>query len=271
MEESWRNVGLEEDNTLEIFAFRAAATLPSKFAFSQSSAKSLPQWGNHPKRCRPLADVDGDGSNGGQKKKRRLRLVLITSRLSQPYSAPPTHIVSRGSSKIAVWAKQKALGRGLLRKAAILNRIRKRSVSNGIELSRLGLAPPTLMYDYSATVVLQEDMAEKEERHHRFGNATPRREYLPLPPSPLGLSNYDAFDNEDGFFDEDGEDGGGLVYSDFNVLEPCEPVVDDHDSLSAFNNDPVWGKLVPLADDKVEEIMREKERQKEISFVRFEF
>jgi len=126
------------------------------------------------------------------------------------------------------------------------------------------------MYDYSATVVLQE-MAEKEERHHQFGNSTPRKEYLPLPPSPLGLSNYDAFDNEDGFFDEDGEDGEGLVYSDFNVLEPCEPVVDDHDSLLAFDSDPVWGKLVPLADEKVEEIMREKERQKEISFVRFEF
>ena len=102
-------------------------------------------------------------------------------------------------------------------------------------------------------------------------NSGPRREFIPLPPSPLGLSNYDAFDNEDGFFDEDAEDGEGLIYSDFNVLEPCEPVVDDHDSLSAFDNDPhVWGKLVPLADEKVVEIMREKERQKEILFVRFE-
>lgn len=42
--------------------------------------------------------------------------------------------------------------------------------------------------------------------------STPRRDYIPLPPSPLGLSNYDAFDADDDIsdrysrFDED-EDG----------------------------------------------------------------
>ncbi|KAF2200351.1 hypothetical protein GQ43DRAFT_358404, partial [Delitschia confertaspora ATCC 74209] len=77
------------------------------------------------KRCRAVTDVDGERSCL-RKKKRRLRLVLITSRLSLPFSQPASNIVDRGNSKIAVWAKQKALGRNLLRKAAILNRMRRR-------------------------------------------------------------------------------------------------------------------------------------------------
>ncbi|KAJ4335736.1 hypothetical protein N0V95_008819, partial [Ascochyta clinopodiicola] len=80
------------------------------------------------KRGRAVADIDGEHSCL-QKKKRRLRLFLITSRLSPQFSHPATNIVDRGSSKIAVWAKQKGLGRNLLRKAAILNRIRRRAVS----------------------------------------------------------------------------------------------------------------------------------------------
>ncbi|EDU48388.1 predicted protein [Pyrenophora tritici-repentis Pt-1C-BFP] len=81
------------------------------------------------KRSRAIADIDGEHSCT-QKKKRRLRLVLITSRLSPQFSHPATNIVDRGSSKIAVWAKQKALGRNLLRKAAILNGIRRRNMSS---------------------------------------------------------------------------------------------------------------------------------------------
>ncbi|KAF2489912.1 hypothetical protein BU16DRAFT_441880, partial [Lophium mytilinum] len=84
------------------------------------------------KRSRALTDVDGEYSCV-EKKKRRLRLFLITSRLSQPFSAPATNIVDRGSSKIAVWAKQKALGRNLLRKAAILNRIRRNAIRTHTE------------------------------------------------------------------------------------------------------------------------------------------
>lgn len=80
------------------------------------------------KRGRAAADIDGEHSCL-QKKKRRLRLFLITSRLSPQFSHPATNIVDRGSSKIAVWAKQKAVGRNLLRKAAILNRIRLGAVS----------------------------------------------------------------------------------------------------------------------------------------------
>ena len=97
------------------------------FSFSGPSSPRAGLMRTRLKRPRPRTDVDGERSGESGKKKRRLRLFLITSRLSPPFSTPPTYIVGRGSSKIAIWAKQKALGRNLLRKAAILNHVRMRA------------------------------------------------------------------------------------------------------------------------------------------------
>ncbi|KAH7140897.1 hypothetical protein EDB81DRAFT_67076 [Dactylonectria macrodidyma] len=47
------------------------------------------------KRRRCLSDVDGFDTARMSSKKRRLRVDLITSRLSQPYSQPATHILNR--------------------------------------------------------------------------------------------------------------------------------------------------------------------------------
>ncbi|KAF4990798.1 hypothetical protein FGRMN_8239 [Fusarium graminum] len=47
------------------------------------------------KRIRCLSDVDGLNTADLSVKKRRLRADLITSRLSQPYSQPATHILNR--------------------------------------------------------------------------------------------------------------------------------------------------------------------------------
>lgn len=233
------------------------------------------------KRCRALTDIDGELSSP-RKKKRRLRLFLITSRLSRPFSVPATNIVDRGSSKIAVWAKQKALGRNMLRKAAILNRIRRLQLtqtsagcgsgdSDGemeqekqqeqFELARLAFLygshdthtrpvlqrpppfPPTAAVrignhfalsgspnavpfttPVSAPIREAEEMdtSEEEASSYRSPNdpysyppplaQAPRRDYIPLPPSPLGLSNYDALDLEDEIhdpyaaFDDDDDD-----------------------------------------------------------------
>ncbi|KAI0585155.1 hypothetical protein Alg215_02711 [Pyrenophora tritici-repentis] len=227
------------------------------------------------KRSRAIADIDGEHSCT-QKKKRRLRLVLITSRLSPQFSHPATNIVDRGSSKIAVWAKQKALGRNLLRKAAILNGIRRRNMSskggNGgrrgrilvgnekeqaqFELARLefdhgsidtytrpvlsqdpsvppsGLVrtgdhfvvsgspstSPTSSRSPSPTPPASPMKSSPEDtkafrspnetlsRSHTLSLALPRaqiprRDYTPPPPSPLGISNYDALDVEHASFD----------------------------------------------------------------------
>ncbi|KAG9198676.1 hypothetical protein G6514_009714 [Epicoccum nigrum] len=217
------------------------------------------------KRGRAAADVDGEHSCV-QKKKRRLRLFLITSRLSPQYSHPATNIVDKGSSKIAVWVKQKAAGRNLLRKAAVLNRIRRSAVAardavsrrrllveqekeqRQLELARLTFdygaidtytrpvhsptepVPPSATIRNASYVVLSGSSPTTSppssspttsrspsptstgptltgaSPSHNNPNAAyalspPRsqpqlRTYEPHLPSPLGLSNYDAFDSE---------------------------------------------------------------------------
>jgi hypothetical protein len=85
-----------------------------------------------PKRLRALHDVDGPGTGSLPCKKRRIRYHLCTSRLSQPYSLPATHIHNADKTptlsqflRIAAIASKKAGHQpALVRKAAILNRVR---------------------------------------------------------------------------------------------------------------------------------------------------
>jgi len=67
--------------------------------------------------------------------------------------------------------------------------------------------------------------------------------------------DYSVFDNEEDYFengDDDGDDknnlqGQGLIYSDFNniVLEPSAPILEDHDSLAAFDSLLFWNRWIP--------------------------
>ncbi|KAF2126530.1 hypothetical protein P153DRAFT_265271, partial [Dothidotthia symphoricarpi CBS 119687] len=190
------------------------------------------------KRGRAAADIDGEHSNL-QKKKRRLRLFLITSRLSPQFSHPATNIVDRGSSKIAVWAKQKSLGRNLLRKAAILNRVRRGAVSakeaqqgrgrvlveQEREQEQLRLAKLTFKYGsvdtYTHPVAGSSGYCSPNEAYsYSMPRAQiPKRDYLPLGPSPLGLSNYDAFDMDEDIpdpyshLDDDNDEEDGYTSS----------------------------------------------------------
>lgn len=257
---------------LEVFPFTASSIIPNRFCFKalQTSFES-PFLFEHFKRQRSLADVDGEGSELLQKKKRRLRLVLITSRLSKPYAVPPTFIVSRGSSKIAIWARQKALGRrNSLRKATIINRTRRYS----LEQERSGHAPPLeapnlLLYDYSSTPVFAAPCGEVDERPNQPPDPPPHRQRLPLPPSPLGLTNYDAIDDEDVFSDDEDGDGGALIYTDWNVLQPTEPLTRDHDALYAFEGVILREEILGTAEEHVDELMEERQRQKQVAFVDF--
>ncbi|KAH7303297.1 hypothetical protein B0I35DRAFT_180658 [Stachybotrys elegans] len=56
-------------------------------------------WQGGVKRYRHGLDVDGPNTAGLSCKKRRLRAELITSRLSQPFSQPATHILNREGMK----------------------------------------------------------------------------------------------------------------------------------------------------------------------------
>jgi len=232
------------------FTFSAGPTLN----FSFDKPVTVPINTNRPfKRRRALSDVDGDGNEG--RKKRRLRLHLITSRLSRPFSQPASNIVNRGISKIAVWGKNRALGRNVLRKAAIMNRVRLR-MDAAKDFMRLQAERSR------ETLALREIVVQK-----------PRCHELPLPPSPLGLSNYDAFDLEDDLGDEDHE--GGIercssIYSDFNIMNPTSSDGDAYDYLDAL--DGISPEDLPDTppqppEDSIVEMLREKERQGDSFFV----
>ncbi|KAF2117974.1 hypothetical protein BDV96DRAFT_406861 [Lophiotrema nucula] len=197
------------------------------------------------KRGRHLSDVEGDGSSS-HRKKRRLRLEPLTSKLSAPFSDPASHFVDRGSSKIAVWAKQKGLGTSLLRKAAILNSIRHKSRSQDffenapkIKVESPGGDTTETGNARSSNHISKKHVDTQEAGEARLAFEFPRypispsanepaerpslhstsRSYASMPPTPLGLSNYDAFDLSDG--DE----------------ELIDLVFDREDSLDEMNED----------------------------------
>jgi hypothetical protein len=115
----------------DVFIFQAGPLPTVKLSFTRPTFLEIKEegWIEGVKRSRPLADVDGEEYEITRAKKRRLRLDLITSRLSRPYASPSTHIIDRGGSKIALWAKQKALGRNVLCKSAILNSMKRNAVA----------------------------------------------------------------------------------------------------------------------------------------------
>jgi hypothetical protein len=241
-----------KDSSRDTFSFTFSAGSTLKFTFD--NPLPVPVLANRPfKRRRALSDVDGDGNEG--RKKRRLRLHLITSRLSRPFSQPATNIVNRGISKIAVWGKNKAIGKNVLRKAAIMNRVRMR-VDAAKDFIRLEQERSR------ETLALREIVVQKPRCHNFL-----------LPPSPLGLSNYDAFDLED----EVGDDGEGSgfercssIYSDFNIMNPTSSDGDGYDYLDALDGispEDLPGSLPPSPECSIVEILRERERQGDSFFV----
>jgi hypothetical protein len=234
----------DQPSCRDTFTFKLCSGPSIRFSFDDQLPLVLPL--NRPfKRRRALSDVDGGGNEG--RKKRRLRLHLITSRLSLPFSQPATNIVNRGVAKIAVWGpKNNTLGRSELRKAAIMNRVRKR-MDAAKDFVRLEQERGRAFLSFRK-VVLQK----------------PRIHEVPLPPSPLGLSNYDALDLEDEHDDgeDEGADGESAIYSDFNIMNPITSDGDDYDYLDAI--DGITTQDLPDAppqpvEDDIVELMREKE------------
>ncbi|KAL9579725.1 MAG: hypothetical protein Q9212_004938 [Teloschistes hypoglaucus] len=195
------------------------------------------------KRLRPQTDVDGENSVDTQRKKRRLRIDLVTSRLSQPYATPTTHISSRKALRRGPWAKARYRVRSPLRRAAILNAFRaRRTAAKHVEFKEDNLV--TNLKSPQESEHLEVDLVKE-------GIRTPRdpppehhlpQQYLPPSPSPLGPSNYAAFDEEEDQFDDDNDDdgaensgGGRTVYSNFNQLGDPDNEVEDYDSLDPFS------------------------------------
>jgi hypothetical protein len=240
-----------QSTTRETFSFTLAAGPPLKLCFDRPLP--IPHPTNRPvKRRRALSDVDGDGNEG--RKKRRLRLYLITSRLSRPFSQPASNIVNRGLPKIAIWGRSRMLNKNLLRRAAIMNRVRLR-------LAAAKCLHPQPQPSREA-VGLRELVAPK-----------PRSHDFPLPPSPLGLSNYDALDLEDELSEDAHEEGVercSAVYSDFNIMNPVTSDGDPYEYLDALDGitpEDLPDTPPPPPEESIVEMLREKGMQGESIFV----
>ena len=185
------------------------------------------------KRSRALADVDGDHSDTRQRKKRRLRRELITSRLSRPYASPATHIISRNAVKLGIWTGRRYIGRNAFRKAAILNSIRREKLSNGAEKKMLLPQETSLKATYERldpdiSSVRVKTFREIPSSHTSVGLPVNNRVRVSSPPSPPVTTNYDVFDEEDS--DSDTDDGGSV-----NIFDGAPPDLDDSDELYPFD------------------------------------
>ncbi|KAL1895461.1 hypothetical protein Sste5346_005268 [Sporothrix stenoceras] len=138
-------------------------TLPSTLPLT-SPPPSTPPTSSFPslKRRRALSDVDGPNTAALCCKKRRLRRFLITSRLSQPFSQPATHILNRESVaagdkrflKLAAIMNARRIAKTsspttsltpttpvaseVLRRAAMANRLRRRIYAEATAASTAG-------------------------------------------------------------------------------------------------------------------------------------
>jgi len=109
----------------------------------------------------------------------------------------------------------------------------------------------------------------------------PRCNEMPLPPSPLGLSAYDALDLEDEISDpyeedfgidrSDGMDRISAIYSDFNIMNPVSSTEADGDdwgfldALDGIKDLPDTPPAPP--EDSIVDLLREKERLEDGYFV----
>ncbi len=168
-----------DGNACATFAFGCPITSPITFHFENQ--RPLCGGDRLPKRRRPLWDVDGRPTLG--KKKRRLRLHLITSRLSRPFSLPETNDADHGIKRVAEWNTGLLLKEHELRKVAIINCLRRR-----IEEYKADQAPTT---GWMPSVPVEPCGLQ--------GDVLPAKtqSFRPLPPSPLSLSDYDALDLEE--------------------------------------------------------------------------
>lgn len=103
----------------------------------------------------------------------------------------------------------------------------------------------------------------------------PRCFDLHLPPSPLGLSNYDALDLDEGVFDEDDAediDTPSTIYSDFNIMNPVSTNEDDDyevylDKIDGISPENLPDTPPPPPEDSIAEMLLREDGKGESIFV----
>ncbi|KAK1764449.1 hypothetical protein QBC33DRAFT_200035 [Phialemonium atrogriseum] len=191
----------------ESLASTESPTSPSTFSFKQLSPVANESFSfpsrqpgalrNTFKRRRPVTDVDGPNTASLGCKKRRLRRRLITSKLSQPFSLPATHVINReaaamGDKRFLKLAALSAARRlhgatapnpqhhhaspsSLLLRAAVINRFRLRVRNEAVERGDIKVA------DIAANAALLQ-------QSHGLGLVVGARFPATSPATPVGLA-----------------------------------------------------------------------------------
>ncbi len=259
-----------QESTVSCFQTHAVDHLPVASPLVETTFRRLR------KRSRSQDNFAGEEEHT-QRKKRRLRLDLVTSRLSRPYATPATHIIGTKAWRGGAWARQRSAGGKLLRKAAILNWISirgKRGQPCAVEMSKYPAGRAASTYGHI--------------QHRRASNANSIRLFLApaarkspqraiAPPATFQMpSDYDAFDYEDDVIEdeseeneeEDGEDSSDTesqaIHSDFRRLESSDTDPDFFDTS--------WSFVDAVADDPEVDpggmeikLVMENEKQDEVS------
>lgn len=203
------------------------------------------------KRAR-LEDIDGEAEDLNPRKKRRLRLDLVTSRLSKPYSTPSTNIVGTTSWRFAGWARQRFAGGKLLRKAAILNWTSIKGRKDPLHAAKMreSLKGRTTFGNRS---VEQWSAAPTDRTEHLSSSSmcqAPQRELRTTGTFQMP-SDYDDLDYEDDIEEEGderdeksekddsediSEDDSQAIHSDFRQLENTDTDSEFYDTSWSFAN-----------------------------------
>ena len=221
-----------------------------------------------------------DGSQ--QRKKRRLRLDLVTSKLSRPYADPATHIIGTHTWRAGPWARQKFAGGKLLQKAAIFNSIAIKRRKGSLESTSSGdgkFDDASPAYDLIRKDLFVRGYADNLARKSAsWIKSDLTQKALPDLEILLTPSDYDAFDIESEAVDpeDDLENQGGLddeennqaiIHSDFRSLESSDTDPDFFDTSWSF---------VDTGDPEVDEsraeisLVMENERKDEVSIAPFQ-
>lgn len=218
------------------------------------------------KRRRQSCDISVDEPILPSAKKRRLRLVLITSRLSRPFSTPASHIADRGRSRVAVLCRTRDnpnLRGQSLRRAAIINQHRRKSID-----SEDGACDDVLTWDNGRNEFLGQNqlrgpIANDDVRGEANIYCCRQPEIINASSRSIqGPSNYEALDQwqayvvlgvdqddserNDVFEDVDNmiegsEDREIIAVYDFNFIQP----VTDQPETEEEGYDDIWAARLP--------------------------
>ena len=185
-----------------------------------------------------------------------------------PFATPTTHIVSRGTPKVLIKGRQQVVGVNGLRKAAIMNSIRRKEPV----VKRTKNKHPLNSPQWHNVIQMSQAETELEDESHQPPEPDVSDQSHITIFSSLGLSDYDALDEEDDDLYEDeyqDEDDYDSVYSGFNTIEPTDDVSDDYEFSTAPSHSAGIKHPQKIPSEETMDLVARDDRQGPLFFARY--